>query len=281
MFAVAVAALGFSSCSETWDDNPVIKTHEGVQQADFLNEPVMKDQVIMLTDQNREGVFHMTCSQPDFGYAAVGTYKVQISRTEDFKTYEEVSQDFYDCGAINVLNGDVASILEKLSGVKTEDDLPLPYQPVYMRLRAYVAQDEAQTTFISNVVKFKGVSADYLAIWVSDVPIDMYLRGAFPETGGWEAIEKYQFVTGPTDNTWVTQTIDIANGTQFKVADSSWGACNWGAGNPTITPDTNYVLNTDPANGGPGNITMSGNFHGYAMVTLSKGTYTLILVPTE
>ena len=235
MFAVAVAALGFSSCSETWDDNPVIKTHEGVQQADFLNEPVMKDQVIMLTDQNREGVFHMTCSQPDFGYAAVGTYKVQISLTEDFKTYEEVSQDFYDCGAINVLNGDVASILEKLSGVKTEDDLPLPYQPVYMRLRAYVAQDEAQTTFISNVVKFKGVSADYLAIWVSDVPIDMYLRGAFPETGGWEAIEKYQFVTGPTD----------------------------------------------PANGGPGNITMSGNFHGYAMVTLSKGTYTLILVPTE
>ena len=178
MFAVAVAALGFSSCSETWDDNPVIKTHEGVQQADFLNEPVMKDQVIMLTDQNREGVFHMTCSQPDFGYAAVGTYKVQISLTEDFKTYEEVSQDFYDCGAINVLNGDVASILEKLSGVKTEDDLPLPYQPVYMRLRAYVAQDEAQTTFISNVVKFKGVSADYLAIWVSDVPIDMYLRGA-------------------------------------------------------------------------------------------------------
>lgn len=53
MFAVAVAALGFSSCSETWDDNPVLKTHEGEEKADFLNQPQMADQVIMLTSETR------------------------------------------------------------------------------------------------------------------------------------------------------------------------------------------------------------------------------------
>lgn len=278
MFAVAVAALGLSSCAETWDDPVTLKTHEGEKQADFLNQPVMQNQSIMLTSDNTDGVFHLTCSQPDFGYAAVATYKVQVSLTEDFKQFEEINQEFYVCSAIDVLNGDVATALEKLSGVKTEADLPLPYQPLYMRLRAYVGQDEANTTFISNVVKFAGVSADFLAVWISDIPIDMYLRGGFPETGGWEAVEKYQFVTGPTDNTWVTKTIDIAEGTEFKVADSSWGACNWGAeSDPVVSIDKDYTLNTG---NNPGNLKAGGNFHGYAMVSLVKGKYILRLIPT-
>lgn len=280
LFAVAVAALGFSSCSETWDDNPVIKTHEGEMKADFLNNPQMQDQVIMLTNDNKDGSFHLTCSQPDFGYAAVGTYRVQVSLTEDFAKFEEISQDFYDCGEINPLNADVAAILEKLSGVKTEADLPLPYQKLYMRLRAFVAQDEAHTQFLSNVVSFKGVSADYLAIWVSGVPVNMYLRGGFPETGGWEAIEKYQFMTGPEENTWVTNTITIPAGTEFKVADSSWSSCNWGgpAGSTTdIAVDTPFTLNTNPADGGPGNIKMPAAFTGIAHLSLVKGVYTLTM----
>lgn len=280
LFAVAVAALGFSSCSETWDDNPVIKTHEGEMKADFLNNPQMQDQVIMLTNDNKDGSFHLTCSQPDFGYAAVGTYRVQVSLTEDFAKFEEISQDFYDCGEINPLNADVAAILEKLSGVKTEADLPLPYQKLYMRLRAFVAQDEAHTQFLSNVVSFKGVSADYLAIWVSGVPVNMYLRGGFPETGGWEAIEKYQFMTGPEENTWVTNTITIPAGTEFKVADSSWGSCNWGGptGSTTdIAVDTPFTLNTNSADGGPGNIKMPAAFTGIAHLSLVKGVYTLTM----
>lgn len=280
LFAVAVAALGFSSCSETWDDNPVIKTHEGEMKADFLNNPQMQDQVIMLTNDNKDGSFHLTCSQPDFGYAAVGTYRVQVSLTEDFAKFEEISQDFYDCGEINPLNADVTAILEKLSGVKTEADLPLPYQKLYMRLRAFVAQDEAHTQFLSNVVSFKGVSADYLAIWVSGVPVNMYLRGGFPETGGWEAIEKYQFMTGPEENTWVTNTITIPAGTEFKVADSSWGSCNWGGptGSTTdIAVDTPFTLNTNPADGGPGNIKMPAAFTGIAHLSLVKGVYTLTM----
>ena len=197
MFAVAVAALGFSSCSETWDDNPVLKTHEGEEKADFLNQPQMADQVIMLTNDNQDGTFHLTCSQPDFGYAAVATYRVQCSLTEDFAKFEEIQQNFYDCGQINPLNADVAAALEKLSGVQTDTDLPLSYQRLYMRLRAYIGVEEETTQFLSNVVSFKGVAADYLAIWVSGVPVNIYLRGDFPEASDWGAIPQYQFVTGP------------------------------------------------------------------------------------
>lgn len=280
IFAVAVAALGFSSCDETWDDNPVVKTHEGVVKADFLNKPVMQDQVIMLTNENKEGNFHLTCSQPDFGYAAVATYKVQMSLAEDFATYEEIAQDFYDCSEINPLNADIAAALEKLSGVQTDADLPLPYQTVYMRLRAFIAQDEENTQFISNTVYFKGVSADYLAIWVANVPVNMYLRGGFPDASDWGAIAKYQFVTGPEENTWVTGTIDIPANTEFKVADSAWGALNAGAGaaGASVVPDEPLVIQNGD---NPGNLMMTAAFHGFAHLRLDKGVYTLTMSSTN
>lgn len=283
MFAVAVAALGFSSCSETWDDNPVLKTHEGVQQADFLNQPQMKDQVIMLTRDNQNGSFLLTCSQPDFGYAAVASYRVQVSLTENFAKYEELSDDFYHCDAITPKNADVAAVLEKLSGVQTEADLPLPYQKLYMRLRAYVPESEDNTEFISNVVCFKGVSADYLTIWVAGVPVNIYLRGGFPEASDWSAVPQYQFMTGPEENTWVTNTITIPKDTEFKVAGSSWDACNWGGTTGQVTGigvDTPFTLNTNGADGGPGNLKITADFTGIAHLSLVKDVYTLTLAST-
>lgn len=279
MFAVAVAALGFSSCSETWDDNPVLKTHEGEQKADFLNQPQMQDQVIMLNNDNKEGTFHLTCSQPDFGYAAVANYRVQCSLTEDFAVFEEINQDFYNCAEINPLNADVAAAIEKLSGVQTEADLPLPYQKLYMRLRAYVAQDEEGTQFLSNVVSFKGVAVDYLAIWVSGVPVNIYLRGGFPDASDWGAVPQYQFVTGPEENTWVTNTITIPAGTEFKVADSSWDPLNAGAGSAgsNVVPNTPLVIDNGD---NPGNLMMTEEFTGIAHLSLVKGVYTLTMATT-
>lgn len=280
---MAAVALGFCACDETWDDNPKLKTHEGVVTAEFLNAPLMQDMPLMITEANKNGSFKLTCSQPDFGYAAAAVYKVQVSLDENFATYEELSDEFVNCANIAPLNSNVAIVLEKLSNVKTEDDLPLPYQKLYMRLRAYVPQDEANTQYLSNVVYFNAVSADYLAIWVSGVPVNMYLRGGFPTTPGWDAVEQYQFVTGPEENTWVTQTVTIPAGTEFKVADSSWGACNWGAfdGKTTITIGEPFVLNTDPADGGPKNIKLTQDFTGIVHVSFVKGTYTLILAATN
>lgn len=276
ILSALAAVLGFSSCSETWDDNPVLKTHTGEIKADFLNNPVLQDQVIMITNDNKEGTFHLTCSQPDYGYAAVATYKVQCSLTEDFANYEEIAQSFYDCSEINPVNADVAAAIEYLSGVKSEEDLPLPYQKLYMRLKAYVAQSESNTVYISNPVAFKGVSADYLAIWVEGVPSAMYLRG---EMNDWNAPDEYRFVTGPDKDTWIIPTVTLAAGTQFKVADATWGSINMGAGSSAdIKPGERFALN---AGENPGNIKLTEDFTGLVHLNLEAGIYYLTLDPAH
>lgn len=278
LLTCAVAAsICLSSCDETWDKNPVLETHEGVVTANFLNNPVMQDQYIMLTSDNADGTFHLTCSQPDFGYAAVASYQVQCSLTSDFSHYEEISQVFYDCAEINPTNADVAAALEYLSDVKTEDDLPLEYQKLYMRVRAYIAQSPDNTQYVSNVVSFAGVSANYLAIWVADVPVDIYLRGGF--TPDWGAIPEYQFVTGPEKNTWVLKDVTVSSSVEFKIADSSWGSLNLGAGdNAVITPGEAFTLN-----GGenPGNLKLSEDFTGLIQLSLDNGIYTVIFDPAH
>lgn len=273
----AGAALMLTGCAETWDGNPILATHEGIKEATFLNEPVMKNMPIMITSETQNGTFHLTCSQPDFGYAAVAFYHVQVSLTSDFTTYEEISQDFTNCAEINPTNSDMAIAIEKLSGVKTEDDLPLPYQEIFVRLRSFLPQSESNTQYISNVVSYKAVSVDYLAVWVSDVPINLYLRGGMNE---WGSPEAFQFVTGPDENTWVSAVVDIPAGTGYKVADDSWGSMNIGAGDAggSMTPNVPHSVVND---GGSGNLTMDVDFHGYAHLAFSKGKYTLTMVPVE
>ena len=270
--AVAALTLGFSSCKETWDENPVLKSHEGTLTENFLNEPILKSQPITLTQDNKDGAFHLTCSQPDFGYAAVATYKVQVSLTEDFKEYKEIAQAFYNCAEINPVNGDIASAIETLSGVKSEDDLPLPYQRLYMRLHCYLAQSPDNTDYLSNVVSFDKVSADYLAVWVADVPVNIYLRGSLP-LSDWGTVPEYQFVTGPVENTWVIKNVQIPGGSQFKVADPGWGAINYG-GPGSIIPGEEYQLEY---NGG--NIGITKDFDGLVQLRLEAGVYYLLLDP--
>lgn len=279
MCAVAAAALGFSSCSETWENNPVLVTHEGVKTADFLNEPNLQDQVLMITQDNREGSLHLTCSQPDYGYAAIATYKVQVSLTPDFTEYEEIAQAFYNCAEINPLNGDVAAAIEKLSGVRTEDDLPLACAPVYMRLRCYIEQSPENTEYLSNVVHFNNIGADYLAIWVADVPVDIYIRGGVND---WGTGEEWQFVTGPEEDTWVINNVTIAANVSIKIADATWGTLNLGgnagedASSQMVTPGEEIEL-TGGSN--PGHIRLTENFTGKVVLRLEAGTYYVTFDP--
>lgn len=283
-----MAAVGLSSCTETWDGNPVLVTHEGTPTVNFLNEPVMKNQEILLTSDNALGNFHMTCSQPEYGYAAVATYKVQCSLTPDFQRYEEVPQAFYDCSAINPLNSDIAACIEYLNDVKTEADLPIAPAPLYVRLYCYVEQSPEDTGYYSNVVEYKGVGigGKYLAIWVSDLPTDIYLRGALPLATDWSAIPEYNFVTGKQKDTWELRNVDIPEGTKFKIADANWGACNYGDGGNITASDFQ-----DDAKGQKGekialnyngsDMTMMADFHGTIVFGLKSGNYYVIFQVTE
>lgn len=278
--ALCAAALGMTSCSETWDDAPVLNTHEGVSVANFLNEPQMKGAQVMITEQNNTSNFNLTCSQPDFGYAAAAAYQVQMSLTEDFADFREIAQRFYDCAQINPLYSDVASALEELYGVRSEADLPLPYQKVYMRLKAFVPQSPENTTYLSNVVSYDAISASYLAIWVADVPVNIYLRGGLPGADDWSAQPQYQLVTGVDKDTWTIKNVTIPAGTQFKIADATWGSVNLGGPGDT-EPVEVEVGKTFKLTASGKNLTFKDEFHGTILLTLTDGNYSVIFTPTE
>lgn len=286
LFAAMAVALGFSSCSETWDDNPVLKTFDGVQTANFLNEPQMKSAPVMITKANNTKNLNLTCSQPDFGYAAAADYYVQLSLTEDFAEYREIRQRFFDCAQINPLYSDVAAALEYLSGVRSEDDLPLDYQKVYVRLKALIPQDPDNTTYISNVVSYDAISADYLAIWVSDVPVNIWVRGGMNGWGGGPFVpgatkaEEWQFVTGEEQDTWVYNNITIEKGTEFKIADDAWNAINLGApgDEEPVAVEPGKSFTCEP---GGKNLTVADDFTGQIKLTLNNGVYYLMLTPAN
>lgn len=274
-FAWIAAVIGLSSCSETWDNNPRLVTHDGVIEDNFLNVPELQDQYVEFSPENQNGSLVLTCSQPNVGYAAVMTYKVQMSLTEDFAKYEEISQAFYDCANINPLNKDLAASLEKLYGVKTEADIPEGYNKVFFRLSAYLEQSASNTQFVSNVVSFNhiGIAPGYLAIWVEGQPSIYYLRGGM---NNWEAPAEWNFLTGETENTWMIKDVTIAKGTEFKAADAQWAAFNAGNNGNPIKIGEPYELEVGS---NPGNLSMPEDFTGNVQLSLEKGKYYLTFIP--
>lgn len=275
--AVIAAAMGMTGCSETWDDNPVLVTHEGSPVVNFLNNPVMQDQEIMLTQSNATGTFHLTCSQPDYGYAAVATYRVQCSLTEDFANYYEIKQDFYDCANINPLNKDMARAVETISGVKNESDLPLAPRIVYVRLRAFVAQSPDNTEYLSNVVSFKGIGADYFNIWLVGEKVDIYLRGAMND---WGSPAEWQFEQDKDDNTWILKNVSVKAGEEFKVADSAWGPLNLGADGAVKTVSVGEKTILFGGNN-PQNLKLDKDFKGDVKLSLAGGNYYVLFETPE
>ncbi|MCM1036757.1 MAG: hypothetical protein NC406_05460 [Bacteroides sp.] len=273
--ALALTAALTTGCKETWDDNPVLKTHEGTVTVDFLNIPAMQQMPITLTADNQDGTFCLTASQPDFGYAAAAAYQVQVSFTEDFADYYEIPQRFYDLSDINPLNKDVAEAIENLAGVRTDDDLPLAARRVYMRLHAFVPQHEEGTQYLSNAVYYESIAIakGNLVVWLVGEHSGIFMRGGMNE---WGSPAEWEFVSAADRNTYeIPGTVTIAKGTEFKVADSGWSSINMGAGaDATVNIGKPYTLN---GGDNPGNLVMGADFTGRAHLRIDGESYILTL----
>lgn len=98
----------------------------------------------------------------------------------------------------------------------------------------------------------------------------IYLRGGM---NGWGADPAYEFILTDKVSTWKAAGLSIAADTEFKVADADWAAVNLGAGaDASIAAGVAFPLEN---NGG--NIKMSGDFKGSAVLTQSGSQYTLTL----
>ena len=72
LLAAGLAFFGMTSCSDDNDSNPVLDT---APTTFVLNTPTMTDQYVELSADN---TVTLSWSQPDYGFAALATYFVQV-----------------------------------------------------------------------------------------------------------------------------------------------------------------------------------------------------------
>ena len=204
IFSSLVLATAMTACQETWDDNPKLDSAPiGGGYENFLNVPEMAEQYIVLTKETQNGVLALTCSQPDYGFAAAANYTVQLSLSNDFTTPVEadcpasvtLSTVYHNCAAINITNADIYAAMTEMLGIEDATKVPTPYYPLYIRLIAEIQRQQQATgivpgtTYYSNVVSIKGVSVDF---YQPSEPGFLYLIG---QPQGWTITDGSMFAT--------------------------------------------------------------------------------------
>lgn len=288
-------AVGFSACDETKDDNPVLRTHEGQPMVEFLNTPTMQNMYIDLTEANASDNLHMTCSQPkEYGMATTVNYFVQVSLERAFTKYNEIDAGFTDCAQINPTNDGVSEAICGIIQDKIREATGNPehelttedvtayndgdFYPVYIRLRSQVVgipyNPVEGTDYVSNVVEYKHVRVNYMALTVPDKPSGMFLRGSMND---WGAPASDEFYTTKVKGTYITNVVTLPAGSEFKVADSTWGAVNLGGAEKGMEVEADGDAVSLKDNGENLNLG-GGEFQGIAILTKSGNNYKVRLV---
>ena len=158
--------FGLTSCEQNTDPKLTIpEDHSFV-----LNQPAFADQYLQLTQGNS---FEVTCTQPDYGYAATATYGMQVSLTEDFADYRSLTPVNPGLARIEILDQDLALALCELHGFTASNYQDLPAGKIYLRATCEIKGIEG-TECVSNVITLNNVKF-YLAIME---PGQIYLVGS-------------------------------------------------------------------------------------------------------
>ncbi len=277
---LAAVALGFSACNETWDDNPTLKA-PNKEYTDFLNEPELRETWITITKEgaDKEAALHMTCSQPDFGYAAIANYIVEVCLTPDFKKpfvdgtapeagdYYSTEYPFTDCAQINPVADEIAECICKLKGWTDETMVQAEeYTKVYVRLRAFIPEDEELTTIYSEPKSFEHIRVTYYAASVPGLQSGIFIRGEMNE---WATPPPAadEFYTTAKRGIYVLSNTKIKKGQNFKFAMDPWDK------GPNLGAGANCVIGTAfrlDNGGGSGNLTCPEDFEGRILL-INKG----------
>lgn len=289
ILSTVALALGVAACSETKDDNPVlIPQPEAGGYQDFLNVPEYANQNLALTKDTQDGSVKFTCSQPDYGFAAAATYSVEVSFTpfdtpasrddeeDGLPTSVVLPTTFHDCAAINVPNAELASAIMTMLGIESPDDVPTPYNPMYVRLIAQIFNGQSlvpNTTVYSNYVTLKGVSLTFIPSVEPNQPTGIYLRGGM---NGWGTSN--EFLTTTEAGVYVINDMEIGEGVEFKVATEDWGTINAGTNGSPLQINVPYYMEHSSNSG---NITCPADFMGDVQLVVKGGNYILTLIPYE
>jgi hypothetical protein len=185
----ALSVLLFASCESDRDSNPVL----GLPSSFVLNLPAYASTAVY--DLKNTETVELTTTQPDYGFTAATTYSVQVSvsgqfteSTSDIPNYVTLPSS-YSTAKMQVSASEIAVALVSLLGVTDEADYPKDPMPLYIRLKASLADHKASDVF-SNAIELPKVLG-YFALEPLLLPEVMYIVGSIND---WDWTKSFEMV---------------------------------------------------------------------------------------
>ncbi len=187
------AGLTFFWACES-DEHPIALTPDTF----VLNTPVY---VSGIYDLKNTETIQLTTSQPDYGFTAVTTYRVQVATKSSFEDFVTLPTPYHSA-KMDVSASEMAVALVGLLGIIDEADFPTEPFPVYIRLSAELSNGSHQV--LSNIIELPKVKG-YFALDPMVMPENMYLTGNVAGDWKWEGATTMVPVWGADGKFWVLQ----------------------------------------------------------------------------
>jgi hypothetical protein len=163
-----------------------------------LNTPVYVSGVY---DLKYTETIQLTTSQPDYGFTAATTYKVQVATKNAFTDFVTLPTS-YNQAKMDVNASEIALALMSLIDVTEEADFPTEAFPLFIRLSAELSNGSHKV--LSNIIELPKVKS-YFALDPMVMPENMYIIGNVAGAWNWDAATVMVPVYGTDGQFWAVQ----------------------------------------------------------------------------
>ena len=221
---LAVVAVGFVSCEEDRDSNPI--WNEDAAKTFVLNMPAVAVNNVLDLEGSDNVVF--TTSQPDYGFPVSTVYTTWVS----LDGAEYVALPTTSTSA--VISIPAKEINEALLGLLGDGDVSEP-MPVKVKLTAALFADPEMGKAESNVIELPKVKVYVPKVEVT-LPTKMHIVGGFAASEGWSKF--VALAPAYSQEGMFYGVVYLAEGDEFKInPDAGWKGNDMGTGQITLDGD--------------------------------------------
>ena len=221
---LAVVAVGFVSCEEDRDSNPI--WNEDAAKTFVLNMPAVAVNNVLDLEGSDNVVF--TTSQPDYGFPVSTVYTTWVS----LDGAEYVALPTTSTSA--VISIPAKEINEALLGLLGDGDVSEP-MPVKVKLTAALFADPEMGKAESNVIELPKVKVYVPKVEVT-LPTKMHIVGGFAASEGWSKF--VALAPAYSQEGMFYGVVYLAEGDEFKInPDAGWKGNDMGTGQITLAGD--------------------------------------------
>ena len=243
---LAVVAVGFVSCEEDRDSNPI--WNEDAAKTFVLNMPAVAVNNVLDLEGSDNVVF--TTSQPDYGFPVSTVYTTWVS----LDGAEYVALPTTSTSA--VISIPAKEINEALLGLLGDGDVSEP-MPVKVKLTAALFADPEMGKAESNVIELPKVKVYVPKVEVT-LPTKMHIVGGFAASEGWSKF--VALAPAYSQEGMFYGVVYLAEGDEFKInPDAGWNGNDMGTGQITLDGDIAATCE----NGDKGNNLKMGSASGW------------------